>query len=414
MTLASLAATTSSAAAAAAFSCSDTAAVPGFAFVGHGFCKSASGQRPQNFYCATHACPAYTPTSCAAICANTGGCTGFMIQDMSLYGLPNTCVIVSPAMPAGVQAADWAEEYKGEGLAIADHDSEPRDCCYKKSGPPAPPGPPSPNPPPPPPPPPAPAPAPPAPGACPDGTLCDTGDTCCKLPHPWGWGCVAGPDAVCCTTPGASGARHGCVKGTFCNFTAPEPGDWSCDKRADLTAPLPPGSAFGVAPHRLVGEELERSQDLDCYGKQHAWTTWPSEAPPERCPAGSKGDRTCTPFERSKDLLGLMFNGCAISHNFKHANRGADFPALDMTDGGTGSDTWYPYWGADGRWYSTFTDGTVGSVHSQSGGQNPSMHGQVVVEPAGGLGTGNAGDPKDLTIVQAAVFAVNGTPFAGE
>jgi hypothetical protein len=109
-----------------------------------------------------------------------------------------------------------------------------------------------------------------------------------------------------------------------------------------------------------------------------------------------------------------MFNGCAISHNFKHANRGADFPALDMTDGGTGSDTWYPYWGADGRWYSTFTDGTVGSVHSQSGGQNPSMHGQVVVEPAGGLGTGNAGDPKDLTIVQAAVFAVNGTPFAGE
>ena len=38
---------------------------------------------------------------------------------------------------------------------------------------------------------------------------------------------------------------------------------------------------------------------------------------------------------------------------------------------------------------------------------------QVVVEAAGGLGTGNAGDPTKLTIVQAAVFAVNGTPFAG-
>ena len=113
---------------------------------------------------------------------------------------------------------------------------------------------------------------------------------------------------------------------------------------------LPVGSTFGVAPRPLVGEELQKSRDLDCYGKEHAWTTWPSEAPPERCPAGSKGDRTCTPFERSKDLFGMMFNGCAISHTFNHADRGADFPALDMTDGGTGSDTWYPYWGADGRW----------------------------------------------------------------
>jgi hypothetical protein len=42
-----------------------------------------------------------------------------------------------------------------------------------------------------------------------------------------------------------------------------------------------------------------------------------------------------------------------------------------------GADTWYPYWGADGRWYSSYTDGTVGGVHAQSGGSNPSMHGQV-------------------------------------
>ena len=64
----------------------------------------------------------------------------------------------------------------------------------------------------------------------------------------------------------------------------------------------------------------------------------------------------------------MMFNGCAIGTGFKSANHGETFPALDMLDGGTGSDTWYPYWGADGRWYSTFTDGTVGGVHSQSGG----------------------------------------------
>ena len=140
----------------------------------------------------------------------------------------------------------------------------------------------------------------------------------------------------------------------------------------------------------------------------------------------------------------MQFNGCSIMTGWDFANK-ADFPALDLHDGGTGSDTWYPYWGADGRWYSTFTDGTVGGVHAQSGGQNPSMHGQVVVEPAGGLGTGkrfnllcscglisltrrdarrlvlillflksgNVGDITDMTIVQAAVFAVNATPFAG-
>ena len=131
---------------------------------------------------------------------------------------------------------------------------------------------------------------------------------------------------------------------------------------------------------------------LNC-GDKPAWKTWPSEAPPARCPPGSHGERNCTPFERSTDLTGMQFNGCSIMTGWDFENK-ADFPALDLHDGGTGSDTWYPYWGADGRWYSTFTDGTVGGVHSQSGGQNPSLHGQVVVEPADGLGTG-----KNLEIV---------------
>jgi hypothetical protein len=39
------------------------------------------------------------------------------------------------------------------------------------------------------------------------------------------------------------------------------------------------------------------------------------------------------------------------------------------------------------RRYSSYTDGTVGGVHSQSGGSNPSMHGQVVMEPAAGEGS---------------------------
>lgn len=41
------------------------------------------------------------------------------------------------------------------------------------------------------------------------------------------------------------------------------------------------------------------------------------------------------------------------------------------------------------------------------------MHGQVVVEPAGGQGSGHIGDITNMTVVQAATFAVNATPFAG-
>ena len=125
----------------------------------------------------------------------------------------------------------------------------------------------------------------------------------------------------------------------FCNFTAQAPGDWSCDNRTNLTAPLPIGTSLGVKPRPVLSSNGGKSRALNCHGKQHPWMTWPSEAPPARCPAGSKGDRTCTPFERSTDLLGLMFNGCSVGHGFGFADRGSTFPALDVNSGGTGADT---------------------------------------------------------------------------
>ena len=92
----------------------------------------------------------------------------------------------------------------------------------------------------------------------------------------------------------------------------------------------------------------------------------------------------------SADLRGVQFDGCDERDggygygSFGQSGWDATFPRLDLQNGMPGADTWYPYWGADGRWYSSYTDGTVGGVHSQSGGSNPSMHGQVVMEPAGG------------------------------
>jgi hypothetical protein len=65
---------------------------------------------------------------------------------------------------------------------------------------------------------------------------------------------------------------------------------------------------------------------------------WPSE-PPAGCPAA-----------KSEAATGIVFTG-------RHAEY-------------TGADTWYPSWGADGRLYSPFTDGSVNVVRSFSGGKD--------------------------------------------
>ena len=112
---------------------------------------------------------------------------------------------------------------------------------------------------------------------------------------------------------------------------------------------------------------------------------------------------------------GVQFNHCQgwSSGNYQFGQSTWDnFPRLDLNGGGS-SDTWYPWWASDGRWYSTFTDGSVGGIHSQSGGAAPSMHGQTVLEPSQGQGWNRPGDITNMRVVQAATFAVNATPFAG-
>jgi alpha-L-fucosidase len=74
---------------------------------------------------------------------------------------------------------------------------------------------------------------------------------------------------------------------------------------------------------------------------------WPSTSP-----AGC-------PFPPSSDFTGIAFTG-------RHAEY-------------TGADTWYPSWAADGKLYSPFTDGTVGSVSVSSGGKDAAT-GQALIE----------------------------------
>jgi hypothetical protein len=144
-----------------------------FQEVGNGYCVATSGgsNRCQNYFCDDSSlhpdtCP-QTQTACAALCAADSKCSGYVMQDMSMYNVPTTCALVTPTKPT--VAGNWVLSNSGGGFSIGGHDTQQRDTCYKKaSGPPCPPGPPGPPPapgplPPPPPPPPPPGPPPPAP-----------------------------------------------------------------------------------------------------------------------------------------------------------------------------------------------------------------------------------------------------------
>lgn len=281
---------------------------------------------------------------------------------------------------------------------------------------------------------------------CPDGLNCG-GGTCCKLREPFGYGCTPSGGDVCCAD-----RVHYCPGGFVCNMSEPYPlaghaasgasmgwgtkGAWGCDPkpgaegvrerlRAErLRATRRPDSAASPDSQKAGQSDSAASppqppfNSTNCnYGTGKRWVTWAVEPPTARCAAGSPGDQKCNPYEMSADLAGLQFNGCAESHggyyDVGESTWDPTFPKVDLNGGAPGADTWYPYWSSDGRWYSSFTDGTVGGIHSQSGGSNPSMHGQVVLEPHGGQALGSPGNPGDMRMVQAASFAVNTTPFGG-
>ena len=127
----------------------------GFVFVGNGFCtvNGSTTARPQSYECSDSKCPLYTAATCGNICTATASCTGFMIEDETMYDRPNSCVIVSNEPPTGVtNPTQWSLSNVGAGTAITGHDNQPRDCCYTAGPPgppglPTPPGPPGPSPP---------------------------------------------------------------------------------------------------------------------------------------------------------------------------------------------------------------------------------------------------------------------------
>lgn len=116
------------------FSCDPAPA--GFGFVGAGYCCAGTSQqrgpRVETSLCVSHECATYTAASCAALCTKMASCTGFMLQDMTIYGQGTTCGLVGTALPP--VGADWVVENKGQGASIGTHDAEQRDCCYNTTG----------------------------------------------------------------------------------------------------------------------------------------------------------------------------------------------------------------------------------------------------------------------------------------
>jgi len=116
-------------------------------------------------------------------------------------------------------------------------------------------------------------------------------------------------------------------------------------------------------------------------GQDGGWTLWPQASEP---PPGLS-------LEPSRDLGGFSF---------------ASGPAGMAIPPQIGADTWYPSWGADGRLYSSWTDGKVGSVVSNSGydGRSVATTGFAVID----------GDsPFNLSLSDVAVFGEPGAPYQG-
>ena len=138
--------------------------------------------------------------------------------------------------------------------------------------------------------------------------------------------------------------------------------------------------------HFLVGTAQNRAnaqgagytlQYVDSYVGQQ-WVAWPNDPPT---------DPSAIPYPPSADLVGFQYlNGA------------------NAVTPGISADTWYPSWAANGKLYSSWTDGTVDGHRSSSGGGDKATTGYAIVE-------GN--DPFNLTLSGVATYVESTKPYEG-
>ena len=129
--------------------------------------------------------------------------------------------------------------------------------------------------------------------------------------------------------------------------------------------------ALGIMAGAAILWNLRNEHVCAAGTPQSASTVWPSE-PPADCP-----------FPHSTEITGLAFTG----RHIRYAN----------------ADTWYPSWAANGNMYSPWTDGSVGSVNSGSGGKKATT----------GYATILGDDPLHLEITDVGTYPGDPTPYGG-
>ena len=126
-----------------------------------------------------------------------------------------------------------------------------------------------------------------------------------------------------------------------------------------------------IASSTFIGWSLRAGHVCAAEDQPSKATVWPS-APPASCP-----------FQKSTDITGIAFTGRHVRY--------AD------------ADTWYPSWAANGRMYSPWTDGKVGSVESSSAGPKATT----------GFATILGDDPLHLEIIDAGIYPGDPAPYEG-
>jgi len=104
------------------------------------------------------------------------------------------------------------------------------------------------------------------------------------------------------------------------------------------------------------------------------WVVWPNQPPVD------------IPFTQSTDILDFEY---AYGNNF--------------VTPGIGADTWYPSWGMDGNYYSSWTDGTVDGHGSSSYGNGATT----------GYATVIGNDPSNLTLANVSTYMESAAPYQG-
>lgn len=212
----------------------------------------------------------------------------------------------------------------------------------------------------------------------------------------------SGPNVSALSSPGTVPLNlyHNTITGRHITTTSTQGNAWALANNYTLIGPQ--GWVFASPSHDAIALEMWFSSKLGSYyligtpfdrdaafnsgyaflyadsytpRPDPQWTVWPGTPQPT------------APFPVSKDILG-----------FEYDVYGNAVPS------GINADTWFPSWSADGRLYSSWTDGVVNGVHSASALRLHATTGFALIDGS---------DPFNLTVYNVSTYVEPIYPYEG-